>query len=61
MCFELYAGTVKQILRRAFDEHARALSVVSLTKEEDPIRAQFTMPEVQYIGSTSSCGVIFHI
>jgi len=59
MCFQLYAGTITPIPRRDFNKDAPALSVVSLAKEEEPIRARFTKPEVQYIGSTSSCGCDF--
>jgi len=35
------------------------LSVVALTDEDAPIRAHFSKPEVQYIGSTSNCGCDF--
>jgi hypothetical protein len=48
----LYAGTTKPIPRREFDEHAPNLSVNSLADEDSPVRAPFSKPEVQYIGST---------
>jgi len=32
------------------------LSVESLTDWDAPIKAHFSSPELQYIGSTSSCG-----
>src|SRR6478672_4758765 len=59
MCFQLYAGTSRPIPRKGFNKNARALSVESLTKEEEPIRAWFNTHEVQYIGSTSGCGCDF--
>jgi hypothetical protein len=55
----LYAGTTKPIPRREFDEHAPNLSVNSLADEDSPVRAPFSKPEVQYIGSTSGCGCDF--
>jgi hypothetical protein len=59
MCFQLYAGTTTPIIRRAFNQGAPSLSVISLTEEEEPIRAHFAKPEVQYVGSTSACGCDF--
>jgi hypothetical protein len=37
----------------------RVLSVESLTDWDAPVKAHFSNPEVQYIGSTSSCGCDF--
>ena len=59
MCFVLYAGTTKPIPRSEFDEDAPNLSVKSLTEHDAPIKAHFSKPEIQYIGSTSCCGCDF--
>jgi hypothetical protein len=59
MCFMLYAGTDHQIPRREFDQSAPNISVQDLNACEEPIRAHFRKPEVQNIGSTSSCGCDF--
>ncbi len=55
----LFAGTAKPIPRSEFAEHSPGLSVQSLDAEEDPVRQHFSMPEVQYVGSTSACGCDF--
>jgi hypothetical protein len=59
MCFLLYAGTGKPIARKEWLSEAPDISVKSLTEHESAIKAHFTQPEVQYIGSTSSCGCDF--
>jgi hypothetical protein len=59
MCFVLYAGTTKPLQRSKWLKEAPALSVVSLTERDAPIKAHFSNPEVQYIGSTSGCGCDF--
>ena len=59
MCFVLYAGTVKPLPRSAFNPEAPAVWVTSLTEHDAAIRAHFSKPEVQYIGSTSQCGCDF--
>jgi hypothetical protein len=59
MCFLLYAGTTKPLPRRQWQKDAPALSVVTLTVRDVPIKAHFSKPEVQYIGSTSGCGCDF--
>ncbi|HLW53011.1 MAG TPA: hypothetical protein VKW06_09210 [Candidatus Angelobacter sp.] len=59
MCFVLYAGTEKPIPRREWQEDKPNLSVLALSEREIPIAVHFSMPEVQYIGSTSQCGCDF--
>src|SRR5215470_12608915 len=59
MCFVLYAGTTAPIPRRKWDKDAPGLSVESLTDRDAPVKAHFSNPEVQYIGSTSRCGCAF--
>ena len=59
MCFVLYAGTVNPIPRRDWRDDAPDLTVQALTERDSPIAAHFTMPHVQYMGSTSGCGCDF--
>ncbi|HZV86930.1 MAG TPA: hypothetical protein VFF95_05240 [Candidatus Binatus sp.] len=59
MCFVLYAGTTNPIPRRTFNKDAPDLSVESLTERDAWVKQYFSKPEVQYIGSTSSCGCDF--
>ena len=59
MCFLLYAGTSKPIARKEWSSEARDVCVKPLTEHENAIRAHFSQPEVQYIGSTSGCGCDF--
>jgi hypothetical protein len=59
MCFLLYAGTIKPLLRKAWRVDAPDLSVTSLTERESPIKAHFRKPEIQCVGSTSGCGCHF--
>ena len=55
----LYAGTRVPIPRKVWDRDAPDISVQSLEGEEEQIRAHFSKPEVQNIGSTSCCGCDF--
>jgi hypothetical protein len=55
----LYAGTVSPIPRKDWSKEAPSLWVRSLVENEEPIRVHFSRPEVQFIGSTSSCGCDF--
>jgi hypothetical protein len=59
MCFQLYAGTIKPIPRRKWDQASPDISVVDLNEDEIAVKAYFSMPEAQYIGSTSHCGCDF--
>jgi hypothetical protein len=64
MCFTLFAGTTKPLPRRASgksdaDFPLTYLPVRSLGESELPVRAHFTKPEVQCIGSTTGCGCDF--
>jgi hypothetical protein len=59
MCFVLYAGTIKTLARNPWREDAPGVWVNSLSEHEMPVKAHFTRPEVQYIGSTSQCGCDF--
>jgi hypothetical protein len=59
MCFVLYAGTSKPLPRREWNKDAPDLAIQSLSEREAPVRAHFTTPEVQFIGSTAGCGCDF--
>lgn len=59
MCFMLYAGTNKPIPRREWSKSAPDISVSSLTEHDAPVKAHFTSPEVQSVGSTAGCGCDF--
>jgi hypothetical protein len=59
MCFILFAGTIKPLPRKQWQNDARDLSVAPLEERETPIKAHFSKPEVQYVGSTSGCGCDF--
>ena len=59
MCFQLYAGTMKPIPRKTWNQTLPDLTVVDIGDDEIAVKAYFSMPEVQYIGSTSQCGCDF--
>jgi hypothetical protein len=59
MCFVLYVGTMNPIPPKEWQEDAPGPSVAPLTERDAPIKAHFTLPEVNYIGSTSRCGCDF--
>jgi hypothetical protein len=59
MCFLLYAGTAKPIARSSWQKEAPEVHVQSLIEYDAAIRARFSTPEVQQIGSTSGCGCDF--
>jgi hypothetical protein len=59
MCFVLYAGTRSPLPRREWQKDAPGLSVKSLSDRDAQIKAHFSSPAVQYIGSTSRCGCDF--
>ena len=58
MCFLLYAGTSKPIPRREWDSSNPHVNVQDLKETEAGIRAIFSKPEIQYIGS-NHCGCAF--
>lgn len=55
MCFMLYAGTLRPIPRNQWNEGAPDIWVRPLLENESPVMAHFTLPEIQYIGSSSGC------
>jgi hypothetical protein len=59
MCFTLYAGTSSPLPRIAFNKEAPDICVESLNEQDAAARNYFSLPEVQYIGSTSNCGCDF--
>ncbi len=59
MCFTLYAGTIKPLPRKEWKREVPDISVESLTERDEAARQYFSLPEVQYIGSTSGCGCDF--
>ena len=44
---------------RKFDKDSNDLPVEALTERDAAIKQHFSTPEVQYIGSSSSCGCAF--
>ncbi len=59
MCFVLYIGTNSPLPLRKWEKADPGLCVASLTDRDSSIRAHFTAPQVQYLGSTSGCGCDF--
>jgi len=59
MCFVLYAGTLNPLPLRKFDKDSAYLPVEALTERDAAIKQHFSTPEVQYIGSSCSCGCAF--
>lgn len=59
MCFVLCVGTMDPIRPEEWQEDALGPSVAPLTERDAPIKAHFTLPEVNYIGSSSRCGCDF--
>jgi hypothetical protein len=59
MCFVLFAGTEKPLRQRSWQEDNPDICVEPLTERNYPIKAHFSKPEVQYIGSTAGCGCEF--
>lgn len=55
----LYAGTNRAIPRKEWIDGAPDISVASLNEHDAPVKSAFRNPEVQCIGSTSSCGCDF--
>ncbi len=51
----LYIGTTRPIARSEWKKDHPQIWVRSLVKEEEPIRAHFSLAEVQYVGSTAGC------
>ena len=59
MRFTLYAGTNKPLPRKKWTKEAPDICVESLTERDETAKQYFSLPEVQYIGSTSGCGCDF--
>ena len=59
MCFQLYAATTKPLPRRVWELGSPSLPVESLQVDDAAIKAHFSNPEVQFVGSTSGCGCDF--
>src|SRR5438552_455379 len=59
MCFTHYAGTNKPLPRKKWTKEAPDICVESLTERDETAKQYFSLPEVQYIGSTSGCGCDF--
>ena len=59
MCFQLYAGTNGPLPRSDFDRSDPHVHVRDLADSDAWARSIFTKPEVQYIGSSTSCGCAF--
>jgi hypothetical protein len=59
MCFVLFIGTSKPLPRNKFDPKSTEVAVKSVSTQDKAIKTHFTLPEVQYVGSTSGCGCDF--
>ena len=59
MCFLLYAGTDKPLPRSEWSKNDPHVYVRDLEGSESLIRATFSKPEIQYIGSSTSCGCAY--
>jgi hypothetical protein len=59
MCFQLYAATTNPLPRREWELGSPNLAVNSLTAHDAAVKAHFSNPEVQFVGSTSGCGCDF--
>jgi hypothetical protein len=59
MCFVLYAATTTPLPRNKWELGSPNLPVESLGERDSVIKVHFSNPEVQYVGSTSSCGCDF--
>jgi hypothetical protein len=59
MCFQLYAATSKPLPRRKWELGSSQLPVKPLAAHDATVKAHFSNPEVQFIGSTSGCGCDF--
>jgi len=59
MCFSLYAGTVRPLPAKEWNEDAPDIYVEALSSGEQPVLVHFTKPTVQYIGSTAGNGCDF--
>jgi hypothetical protein len=59
MCFVLYVGTEKSLMRKKWDKDVPDLCIESLSENDSIIKTHFTKQEIQYVGSTSGCGCDF--
>lgn len=59
MCFVLYVGTETPLPLIEWRKEAPDISVEPLPENQAAIKAHFSMPVVQYVGSTSGCGCDF--
>ena len=59
MCFQLYAATSRPLPRSEWNMNDPRVHVRELVDSEACLRATFSKPEVQYIGSTTCCGCAF--
>jgi hypothetical protein len=59
MCFVLFVGTTRPMELRTPREGVRELSVEALSDRESAVAAHFSLPYVQYVGSTAGCGCSF--
>ncbi len=59
MCFVLFVGTTSPMELKVPHEGARELSVQVLSDRESPVASHFSMPYLQYVGSSAGCGCSF--
>jgi hypothetical protein len=59
MCFQLYAATTQPLPREKWELGSPRLPVESVAERDAAIKAHFSNPEIQFVGSTSGCGCDF--
>lgn len=59
MCFLLYAGTDRPLQRSPWNVNDPHVHVRDIGETESWTAAIFSKPEIQYIGSSTSCGCAF--
>ncbi|WKE67107.1 hypothetical protein PVT67_07690 [Gallaecimonas kandeliae] len=59
MCWALYLASDKELYRVFWDEENPSFNTQELTPEEAPVKAQFSLPYVMYLGSHQGCSCGF--
>jgi hypothetical protein len=59
MCWALYIASDKQLLQIPWDQDARAFHTQEFSELDLPVKAQFSFPNVIYLGSHLGCSCGF--
>jgi hypothetical protein len=59
MCWALYLASDRELPEVPWDEAAPAFNTQPLTESEVPVKKQFSLPFVTYLGSHHGCGCGF--